>query len=151
MFQEIREETLKVRPLYGKTKSNYVTPRVRYHAIAMAGDGDGFYGYAEAIRKNSRTAESVARSRATLNWRQIELGFVPLNNPRTVRGETRGKNGGVCVVVRPAPMGAGINGPPMARKMLQVIGVEDCLIRVKGDARKGVNLARAMNNLIMRL
>ena len=151
MFQEITEETLKVRPLYSKKKSHQLNPRVRYQAIAMAGDGDGFYGYAEAIRKQDRAAERAAKSRASLNWRQIELGYPPLNNPRTIPREARGQKGSLKIVIRPAPAGVGVNGPPMVRLMLRTIGVEDCLVRVQGDPRLGVNLARAMDSAIRRL
>ena len=151
LFQEIREETLKVRPLYGKKKTNLLNSRVRYHAIAMAGDGEGFYGYAEAIKKSDRAAEATARSRSTLNWIQLRLGCAPLRNPHTVRREARGRNGSVVVVLRPAPRGVGVNGPPMIRKMLPVIGIRDCLVRVKGGTRRGVNLARAVNSAIRQL
>ena len=139
MFQKITEETLKVRPLYIKKKSHQLNPEVRYQAIAMAGDGDGFYGYAEAYRKQDRAAERAAKSRASLNWRQIELGYPPLNNPSTIPREARGQKGSLKFVIRPATAGVGINGPPMVRLMLRTIGVKDSLVRVQGDPRLGVN------------
>ena len=98
MFQEITEETLKIRPLYSKKKSHQLNLRVRYQAIAMAGDGDGFYGYAEAIRKQDRAAERAAKSRASLNRRQIEFGYPPLNNPRTIPRDARGQKGSLKIV-----------------------------------------------------
>ena len=117
----------------------------------MAGDGDGFYGFAEAIKKKDWAAERAARSRATIRWRQIELGYAPFENPRTAPREVRGRNGGVTVVIRPAPSGVGISGPPMARRMLETIGIRDCLLRVQGNTRMGVNLARAMNSALQKM
>ena len=81
MFQEMTEETLKVRLLYNRKKSNQLFPRVRYQEIAMAGDGDGFYGYAEAIKNSARAAEATAQSRSTLNWIQLRLGCAPYATP----------------------------------------------------------------------
>ena len=151
MFQEIREETLNVCPLYGRTKSNLMNPRVRYHTIAMAGDGQCFYGFAEAIKKSDRAAEASARSKSTLNWIQITLGFEPLGNPHTVQREARGRNGSVVVLLRPAPEGVGLNGHPMVRRMLSLIGIRDCLVRVQGNILLRVNLARATNSAIRQL
>ena len=145
------EETLKVRPLYGKRKkTTHLYPRVRYQAFAVAGDNDGFYGYAEAIKKTDKQAERTARSKATLRWRQLHLGSALLRNPRTLAHETRGRNGGITIIMRPAPTSVGINGPPMVRKVLNLIGIHDCLVRVKGNTRNGVNLARALNDALCR-
>ena len=139
-----------MRPLYAKKKSNQLNPRVRYHAIAMAGDGAGFYGFAEAIKKRSWAAERAARSKATLRWLQLQLGSTQLGNRRTVGHEVRGRNGGIAITLRPAPNGVGITGPPMLKKVLVLIGVHDCLVRVKGNTRDGVNLARAINDALLR-
>ena len=147
----IEEEALKVRPLSSKKKTNQLNPRVRYHAIAMVGDGDGFYGYSEAIKKNDWAAERAVRSQATLRWRQTDLGYTPLKNPRTVPREARARNGGISVIIRPTPACVGINGPPMARRMLQLIGIRDCLLRVQRNTRMAVNLARVMNSALQRL
>ena len=111
----------------------------------------GFLWLCRGDKKSDRAAEATARSRSTLNWIQLRLGCAPLRNPHTVRREARGRNGSVVVVLRPAPRGVGVNGPPMIRKMLPVIGIRDCLVRVKGDTRRGVNVARAVNSAIRQL
>ena len=140
---------MKVRPLYGnRKKTTHLYPRLRYQAFAVAGDNAGFYGYSEAIRKTDRQAEQTARSKTILRWRQLQLGSTTLRNRRTLAHETRGRNGGITVIMRPAPMGVGINGPPMVRKVLSLIGIDDCLLRVKGNTRNGVNLARAINDAL---
>ena len=141
MFQEITEETLKVRPLYNKKKSHQLNSRVRYQAIAMA------------MRKQleSRTLgcreSTQLESQPQLAPNRVEL----LNNPSTIPREARGEKWSLKVVIRPAPAGVGINGPPMVRLMLRTNGVKDCLVRVQGDPRLGVNLARAMDSAIRRL
>ena len=116
----------------------------------MAGDGAGFYGFAEAIKKRSWAAERAARSEATLRWLQLQLGSTQLGNRRTVGHEVRGRNGGIAITLCPAPNGVGITGPPMLKKVLVLIGVHDCLVRVKGNTRDGVNLARAINDALLR-
>ena len=88
----------------------------------MAGDGDGFYGYAEAIKKKDWAAERAARSQATPRWRQIDMGNQPSNNPSAVRRGPRARNCGITVA-------------PMAPRMLKPIGTRDCHIRVQGNTR----------------
>ena len=104
-----------------------------------------------AMRKQSESRTGLQRERPNREPASTGVKYPPLNNPRTIPREARGQKGSLKIVIRPAPAGVGVNGPPMVRLMLRTIGVEDCLVRVQGDPRLGVNLARAMDSAIRRL
>ena len=79
------------------------------------------------------------------------MGYQPPKKPRTVPREARARNGGLTVVTRPAPAGVRANGPPIAPRMLKLIGIRNFHIGVQGKSRMGLNLARAMKAALQRL
>ena len=83
---------------------------------------------------------------------QLVLGAPYLANPRTVPRRIRVNSGSVVVDIKPAPKNVGMRGPPLAKKILQKVGIRDCILIVKGPYQKRViNLAHAVNSCLQQL
>ena len=145
----MQEEILKVVPRYNKKSPGRA--RVRYQAIAMVGDKDGTYGIGEKFDSSHQIAECSAMGVALARRKKIERGCWSLCNFNTVPFGVRGKHGGVMVSIRPAPFGVGINRPPLAKKILILEGIQDCLLAVKGDPKNHINLCKAIDDALCKL
>ena len=145
MVSAIEEFLIKVKP-------HNSGPKLRYQAIVMVSDGAGDYGFGEKYRKNENLAVCGATAIAYRTRVQLELGAGYLRNQKTVPRRVRANCGSVVVDVKPAPRGVRMRGPPLAKKMLQKVGVHDCILVVKGPYQKRViNLAHAMNCCLLQL
>ena len=143
-----KEEVIKVTPLYDNNGSGR---RVRFRVITVIGDGEGVYGYAEKVHKQETVAVCKATGKAYRTKRVLIRGNWDLCTVETVPFTVRGRCGEVMVQLKPAPSTAGINGPAVCRKILRVAGIKSCLMVVRGNKRKIINLARATNAALSKL
>ena len=67
--------------------------------------------------------------------------------PRTVSG----RHGGLRLTIKPAPTRTGTPGHALAKKMLHLIGITDCLLTIRGDEQEHENMAKALNNSLCEL
>ena len=119
----MEEQLLKTLPRQNRTASG----GTRYQAVVMVGDKEGNVGVGVKVKGTKENATMGATANAFRNGFQFVRGSWDLENVETVPFCVRVRYGGFMVSVKPVPQGAGISGPPLAKKILQLAGITDCL------------------------
>ena len=84
----------------------------------------------------------------------LALGSWDLRNIQTVPFYVIGRSGsGVRVHLKPAPEGTGLHGPTagagcpaIMRKILPMVGIKDCIVRVQGNPKLILNIICAVHD-----
>ena len=83
--------------------------------------------------------------------RYLLQGNWDVSNVHTVSSTVSARYGGKVVHLKPAPAGAGIDGPGICQKMLKIADFKDCVPVVKGNKLKDINLALPMKAALKNL
>ncbi|HIE31182.1 MAG TPA: 30S ribosomal protein S5 [Methanosarcinales archaeon] len=144
LLPELEEDVLDVNMVQRMTDSGR---RVKFRAVAIVGNRDGYIGFGQgrdkqagpAIRKSIMDAKLhiVGIKRGCGSW---ECGCEDLHS---VPFQVVGKAGSVGIELKPAPRGLGIASGATAKKVLEMAGIRDVWTRSWGTTRTTLNFAKA--------
>ena len=142
----MKEPLLKTLPRQNRLASGGT--RTRYQAVVMVGDKEGNVAFGVKVKVTKEDATVGANANAFQNRYQFLRGSWDPENLETLLFCVRARYGGIMVSVKPAPQGAGISGPPLAKKILQLAGITDCLLVTKGNTKEDWNLNEALRRVL---
>ena len=144
LLPDLEENVLDVNMVQRMTDSGR---RVKFRAVAIVGNKDGYIGFGQgrdkqagpAIRKSIMNAKLhiVKINRGCGSW---ECGCKDLHS---VPFQVVGKAGSVGIELKPAPRGLGIASGATAKNVLEMAGIKDVWTRSWGTTRTTLNFAKA--------
>jgi len=144
LLPNLEAETLEIRTTQRMTDCGRKT---QYRAVVIVGDKNGHVGIGMAKSEEAKPAIENATKKAKLN-----IIYVPRGNgswedtyksPHSIPIKTKGKEGSVEVVLKPAPRGIGIAANQIVRKVLTYAGVKNVWSFARGRTRNILNMAKA--------
>lgn len=121
--------------------------RVRFRAVVIVGNGNGYLGVGKGRAKEVGPAIRKAITDAKLNIMPIVRACgsweCKCNHKHSVPFKVVGKSGSVKVVLIPAPRGLGLAASESIKRILQLAGIEDVWVQTFGDTRTKVNSSYA--------
>ena len=117
----------------------------RFSATVVVGDRKGLVGI--GIGKASEVPDAVKKAIQQANKNLIKVNLI---DNRTIAHEVVGKSGAARVIIKPAPLGAGIISGGAVRAVLELAGVKDISSKSLG-ARTKLNMATATMNALKSL
>jgi len=121
--------------------------RVKFRAVCVVGDRDGYIGYAEGRDDQVGGAIQKAIARAKLHMVDVSRGCgsweCGCGDAHTVALESTGKAGSVEVELIPAPKGLGLACGDTVKHVLDLAGIDDIWTRSSGKTRTTVNFGKA--------
>ena len=111
-------------------------------------------GFGQKIKRTQNLAVMAATGKAYRQRFHLALGSWDLRNIQTVPFYVIGRSGsGVRVHLKPAPEGTGLHGPTagagcpaIMRKILPMVGIKDCIVRVQGKPKLILNIICAVHD-----
>jgi len=144
LLPDLEENVLDVNMVQRMTDSGR---RVKFRAVAIVGNKDGYIGFGQgrdkqagpAIRKSIMNAKLhiVKINRGCGSW---ECGCKDLHSGPF---QVVGKAGSVGIELKPAPRGLGIASGATAKNVLEMAGIKDVWTRSWGTTRTTLNFAKA--------
>ena len=125
----LKTELLKLIPLSVEHRHSGKN-RLRYRAVVAVGDGQGKVGLGSSTHRSKEIALERAETFAKANMIEIKLTFHPSTPGKnhTLAQDLTGSYKDLEVTLKPAPQGTGLLTSPMAKVVLKLPGVEDCLM-----------------------
>ena len=117
----------------------------RFSATVVVGDRKGLVGI--GIGKASEVPDAVKKAIQQANKNLIKVNLI---NNRTIAHEVVGKSAAAKVIIKPAPLGAGLISGGAVRAVLELAGVKDISSKSLG-ARTKLNMATATINALKSL
>ena len=117
----------------------------RFSACVVVGDRKGMVGI--GIDKASEVPDAVKKAIQQANKNLIKVSLI---DNRTIAHEVTGKSGAAKVLIKPAPLGAGLISGGAVRAVLELAGVKDISSKSLG-ARTKLNMATATMNALKSL
>lgn len=122
--------------------------RIKFVITVAVGNKDGFVGLGQAKGKEVGSSIRKAIDNAKTNIIEIRRGCgsweCGCRKPHTVPFAVTGKSGSVEVTFKPAPHGIGLATGDVAKKILNLAGVNDCWAFTRGQTQTVVNYAKAV-------
>ena len=113
-----------------------------YHLLVV-GNGDGLVGYGEGKDLDDSTrAMDKALVQAVRN-----MDYVERFEKRTIFGEMRTKMGSTQIILRPRPVGFGLQCHPKIHQILKAAGIKDISAKVWGS-RNPINVIKALFRIL---
>nr|XP_054293088.1 40S ribosomal protein S2-like [Pongo pygmaeus] len=138
----LKDDVLKIMPEQKQTRASQCT---RFKAFVAIRDYNGHVGLGVKCSKEVATAIRRAIILAKLSIVPVRSGYWgnKICNPHTVPCKVTGRC--VSVLVRPisAPRGTGIVSAPVPRKLLMMVGIDDCYTSARGCTATLGNFAKA--------
>ncbi len=151
LLPELKDEVLDINMVQRMTDSGR---RVKFRAVVIVGNQDGFVGLGEGKDAQVGMAIRKAIDSAKINIMYIKRGCgsweCGCGLEHTVPFEVTGKAGSVRVVLKPAPRGLGLVSGETAKKVLEIAGIKDIWTRSYGETRTTINFAKATYNALIR-
>jgi small subunit ribosomal protein S5 len=151
LLPEIEDEVIDVKMVQRMTDSGR---RIKFVITVAVGNKDGFIGLGRARGKEVGSSIRKAIDNAKLNIIEIKRGCgsweCGCGKPHTVPFAVTGKSGSVEVTFKPAPHGIGLATGDVAKKILELSGVNDCWAFTKGQTKTIVNYAKAVFDALKR-
>jgi len=123
-----------------------------FTALAVIGNGDGYFGVGRGTAKESIPAKEKALREAKTNLIQVPRGCgswkCGCGEPHSLPFKIEGKSGSVWVKLMPAPKGAGLVTEDEVKKILSAAGYKDIWSKSIGQTRKKINFINAVVNAI---
>jgi len=119
--------------------------RMRFNALVVVGDGNGYVGFGTGKAKEVPEAIKKAVQDAQKN-----LIKVPIIDGRTIPHEIIGTHGAGKVFLKPASAGTGVIAGGPVRAVLELAGVHDILSKSQGS-NTPINMVRATINALEEL
>ena len=141
------EECLLIKIVQKPTKIN---KRTKYKAILAVGDKKGHIGIGEDSDKEKDIALKKAVIKAKLNIIPIRRGYFKNNigEPHTIYRKIIGECGGIKLELIPAQRGTGIVGVNTSKKIFELCGIEDIIIKTFGKSNEKENFIKAIYNAL---
>lgn len=144
LLPEMEDEVLDVNMVQRMTDSGR---RVRFSITVVIGNKDGYVGLGFAKGKEVGPSIRKAIDNAKLNLLELKRGCgsweCGCGTPHTLPFSVKGKAGSAEVYLRPAPQGIGLAVGDVAKKILELAGVQDAWGRTAGQTRTTKNYAKA--------
>ncbi len=145
LLPDVTDEVIDVKMVQRMTDSGR---RVKFVITVAVGNSNGFVGLGQAKGKEVGMSIKRAIENAKLNMIEIRRGCgsweCRCRTPHTIPFQVRGKSGSVEVVFKPAPRGIGLATGEVAKKILQLAGVNDCWAFTEGKTKTVVNYAKSV-------
>uniref|UniRef100_A0A2R8PJ72 Small ribosomal subunit protein uS5 n=1 Tax=Callithrix jacchus TaxID=9483 RepID=A0A2R8PJ72_CALJA len=127
----LKDEVLKIMPVQKQTRAGQHT---RFKAFVAIGDHNGHVGLGVKCSKEVATAIHGAMILAKLSIVPMRRGYWgnKIGKPHTVPCKVKGRCGSVLVYLIPMPRGTGIVSAPVPKKLLMMVGVDDCYTSARG-------------------
>ena len=123
-----------------------------FTALAIIGNGDGYFGVGMGTAKESIPAKEKALREAKTNLIQIPRGCgswkCGCGEPHSLPFKVEGKSGSVQIKLMPAPKGAGLATDDEIKKILSLAGYKDVWSKSVGQTRKKINFVHAAVNAL---
>lgn len=142
--EPISEEILAVRRVSTKRVGG---SSFHFSALCVAGDHNGNIGIALAKSKENINAIQKAKLKARKNMFSVKV-----TEEGSIPHEIRAKNGPAEIILKPAPMGAGIIAGGVIRTILEYAGIKNISAKVVGTnnpINNAYTLAEALKGIKM--
>ena len=110
--------------------------RFRFRAIVLVGDKKGRVGL--GVNKGKDVQAAIMKAQAAAGKSLVTVSLRGTSIPHTVRGTY----GGACVLLKPAPQGAGIIAGGAVRMLAAIAGINDLSSKIMGSHNK-LNVTKA--------
>jgi small subunit ribosomal protein S5 len=144
LLPDLAENVLDVNMVQRMTDSGR---RVKFRAVAIVGNKDGYIGFGQGRDKQAGPAIRKSIMNAKLHLVGIKRGCgsweCGCEDPHSVPFQVVGKAGSVGIELKPAPRGLGIASGATAKKVLEMAGIKDVWTRSWGTTRTTLNFAKA--------
>ncbi|KAJ3275334.1 40S ribosomal protein [Terramyces sp. JEL0728] len=139
----LKDEVMKIMPVQKQTCAGQ---RTRFKAFVIVGDSDGHCGLGVKCSKEVAGAIKGAIILAKLSVIPVRRGYWGsiLGEPHTVPSKVNGKCGSVTARIIPAPRGTGIVAAPVAKRLIQLAGIQDCYTTTRGSTKTQGNFLKAL-------
>lgn len=145
LLPDLQEEVIDINLVQKQTDAG---EKSRFKAIVAVGNRDGYVGLGSGKAKQVRNAIEKAAMNARLNITLVRRGCgsweCGCGKPHSLLFQSRGKCGGVEVVIVPGPRGLGIVASEVAKIILGLAGVKDCWTRSYGSTKTVPSFAYAV-------
>ncbi|MCX8163229.1 MAG: 30S ribosomal protein S5 [Candidatus Micrarchaeota archaeon] len=149
LLPNLEAETLEIRTTQRMTDCGRKT---QYRAVVIVGDKNGHVGLGVGKSEEAKPAIESATKKAKINIISVPRGNGSwedtYKSPHSIPIKTKGKEGSVEVVLKPAPRGIGIAANQIVRKVLYYAGVKNVWSFSRGRTRNILNVARATINAL---
>uniref|UniRef100_A0A2K6DMQ9 Small ribosomal subunit protein uS5 n=1 Tax=Macaca nemestrina TaxID=9545 RepID=A0A2K6DMQ9_MACNE len=127
----LKDEVLKIMPVQKQTRAGQGT---RFKAFVAIGDYNGHVGLGVKCSKEVATAIRGAIILAKLSIVPVRRSYWgnKIGKPHAVPCKGTGRCGSVLVRLIPAPRGTGIVSAPVPKKLLMMVGIDDCYTSAQG-------------------
>jgi len=136
LLPDLQEEVININLVQKQTDAG---EKSRFKAIVAVGNRDGYAGLGSGKAKQVRSAIEKASMNARLNITLVRRGCgsweCRCGRPHSLPFQSRGKCGGVEIVLVPGPRGLGLVASEVAKVILGLAGVKDCWTRSFGSTR----------------
>lgn len=144
LLPDLEDEVLDVNMVQRMTDSGR---RVKFRAVAVVGNRDGYVGFGQAKDTQVGNAIRKAIDNAKLNIIKVYRGCgsweCGCDTEHSIPIRVTGKAGSVRVTLKPAPQGIGLVTGETPQKVLQLAGIKDVWALNTGKTRTTVNYAKA--------
>lgn len=145
LLPDLQEEVININLVQKQTDAG---EKSRFKAVVAVGNRDGYVGLGSGKAKQVRTAIEKASLNARLNVTLVRRGCgsweCRCGKPHSLPFQTRGKCGGVEIVLVPGPRGLGLVASEVAKVILGLAGIKDCWTRSFGSTQTIPSFAYAV-------
>lgn len=145
LLPDLQEEVININLVQKQTDAG---EKSRFKAIVAVGNRDGYIGLGGGKARQVRTAIEKAATNARLNISFVRRGCgsweCGCEKQHSLPFRTKGKRGGVEIVLIPGPRGLGLVANEPAKIILGLAGIKDCWTRSFGSTRTIPSFAYAV-------
>jgi len=144
----LKDEVMRIKPVQKQTRAGQ---RTRFKAIVAIGDKQGHIGLGIKTAAEVANAIKGATLYAKLSISPVRLGYWGnrIGAPHTVSSTVTGKCGSIRMRLIPAPRGSGIVAGSVAKKLLQMAGMQDLFTSSIGHTKTTFNFLVATFNAMV--
>jgi small subunit ribosomal protein S5 len=144
LLPDLEDEVLDINMVQRMTDSGR---RVKFRAIVVVGNRDGYIGFGQAKDAQVGNAIRKAIDDAKMSIIKVRRGCgsweCGCDTRHSIPIEVTGKAGSVRVTLKPAPQGIGLVTGDTPKKVLQLAGIKDVWALNRGQTRTTINYAKA--------
>lgn len=122
--------------------------RFKISSLVVIGNKDGYVGTGIGEGKEFRDSAEKAHKEAKLNIIPVKRGCgsweCGCGENHSIPTKTKGKSGGVEVVLLPAPKGMGLVASEPVKKLMRLAGIKDIWSKVYGHTTTRINTIKAV-------
>ncbi|WAI01877.1 30S ribosomal protein S5 [Methanogenium organophilum] len=141
---DLEDEVLDINMVQRMTDSGR---RVKFRAVVVVGNRDGFIGYGQAKDAQVGNAIKKAIAHAKINIICVKRGCgsweCGCGEGHSIPMRVEGKSGSVTITLIPAPQGIGLVTGDIGKKVLELAGITDIWTSSSGQTRTTINFAKA--------